>query len=104
VHLGAPGYRRRLHGRRLNQVAQGGHRERYAALQVAHADLFARLPEHRRASSLSPLRKALYPLLFGARPEVPLQRYVKPWFDRLGIWTRRAPAGRAGTGAGRRDA
>ena len=88
VHLGAPGYRRRLHGQRLNQLARRRHKERYAALRRAHPDLFARLAEHRRASDLSPLRRALYPLLYGARAEIPFERQIKPWFDRLGIWTR----------------
>jgi len=91
VHLGAPGYRRRLHGQRLNQLARTRHRERYAAMRRAHPDLFARLREHRRASDLSPLRRALYPIVYGARAEIPFERQIKPWFDRLGIWTRAAP-------------
>jgi glycosyltransferase involved in cell wall biosynthesis len=90
VHVGGPGYRRRLHGERLNHLARRRHRERYEALRRAHPDLFARLSEHRRASDLTPLRRALYPLVYGARPEVPFERQVKPWFDRLGIWTRAA--------------
>jgi glycosyltransferase involved in cell wall biosynthesis len=88
VHLGAPGYRRRLHGQRLNQLARRRHTERYAALRRAHPDLFARLGEHRRASDLSPLRRALYPVLYGARAEIPFERQIKPWLDRLGVWTR----------------
>jgi glycosyltransferase involved in cell wall biosynthesis len=90
VHLGAPGYRRRLHGQRLNQHARRRHKERYAALRRAHPDLFARLSDHRANSDLTPLRRALYPVVYGARAEVPLERHVKPWFDRLGIWTRAA--------------
>jgi glycosyltransferase involved in cell wall biosynthesis len=90
VHVGGPGYRRRLHGRRLNHLARRRHAERYAALQRAHPDLFARLGEHRRRSDLSPLRRALYPIVYGARAEVPFERQIKPWFDRLGIWTRAA--------------
>jgi glycosyltransferase involved in cell wall biosynthesis len=90
VHVGGPGYRRRLHGERLNQLARRRHRERYAAMRRAHPDLFARLPEHRRASDLSRWRRALYPVVYGARPEIPLERTLKPWFDRLGIWTRAA--------------
>jgi glycosyltransferase involved in cell wall biosynthesis len=91
VHLGAPGYRRRLHGRRLNQQARERHRERYAAMRRAHPELFARLREHRRRSDLSPVRKLLYPVVYGARPAVPFERRVKPWLDRLGIWTRAVP-------------
>jgi glycosyltransferase involved in cell wall biosynthesis len=90
VHLGAPGYRRRLHGQRLNQLARTRHAERYAALRRAHPGLFERLGEHRRASDLSPARKLLYPLVYGARAEVPFESVLKPWFDRLGIWTRAA--------------
>jgi glycosyltransferase involved in cell wall biosynthesis len=90
VHLGAPGYRRRLHGQRLNQLARRRHRERYDAMRRAHPDLFGRLREHRRASDLSRTKRALYPLLYGARAEIPFERQIKPWFDRLGIWTRAA--------------
>jgi glycosyltransferase involved in cell wall biosynthesis len=90
VHVGGPGYRRRLHGERLNHAARRRHEERYEAMRRAHPDLFARLGEHRRASDLSPLRRALYPLVYGARAEVPFERRIKPWFDRLGIWTRAA--------------
>jgi glycosyltransferase involved in cell wall biosynthesis len=90
VHIGGPGYRRRLHGQRLNHLARRRHAERYAALRQAHPGLFAQLSEHRRASDLSPLRRALYPIVYGARAEVPFERQIKPWFDRLGIWTRAA--------------
>jgi glycosyltransferase involved in cell wall biosynthesis len=95
VHLGAPGYRRRLHGQRLNQRARSRHAERYAALRRAHPDLFTRLGEHRRASDLSPARKLLYPLVYGARAQVPFEAALKPWFDRLGVWTRAAPPDRS---------
>jgi hypothetical protein len=30
-------------------------------------------------------------VLYGSRAEVPFERTLKPWFDRLGIWTRAAP-------------
>jgi glycosyltransferase involved in cell wall biosynthesis len=92
VHLGEPGYRRRLHGRRLNHVARTRHAERYAALRRAHPDLFARLREHRAASDLPALKRALYPIVYGARAEVPFERVLKPYFDRLGVWTRARPA------------
>ncbi len=100
VHVGGPGYRRRLHGQRLNQLARTRHAERYAAMRRAHPDLFSRLGEYRRSSDLDPLRRALYPLVYGARAELPGERYLKPVFDRLGIWTR---AARPGTRARRRD-
>jgi glycosyltransferase involved in cell wall biosynthesis len=97
VHLGGPSYRRRLHGRRLNHEAKDAHQERYDALRRQHQDLFNRLSEYRRSSDLSPLQRALYPVLFGARPEVPFERTLKPWFDRLGIMTRAVPPSRVGT-------
>ncbi len=95
VHLGGPGYRRRLHGRRLNHEARARHAHLYAAMRSAHPDLFARLPEHSRASDLSPLKKRLYPLVYGARAEVPFEHLLKPWFDRMGIWTRARPEARS---------
>jgi glycosyltransferase involved in cell wall biosynthesis len=88
VHVGGPGYRRRLHGQRLNQLARRRHRERYEAMRRAHPELFGRLREHRRASDLSRAKRALYPLVYGPRAEIPFERQIKPWFDRLGIWTR----------------
>jgi glycosyltransferase involved in cell wall biosynthesis len=96
VHLGAPAYRRRLHGRRLNYRARDAHQERYDAMRRLHRDLFQRLPQYKRSSDLSPLQRALYPVLFGARAEVPFERRLKPLLDRLGIWTRAVrPARRA---------
>jgi glycosyltransferase involved in cell wall biosynthesis len=93
VHLGRPAYRRRLHGRRLNQKTRESHREHYEAMRRLHPELFKRLPQYRRSSDLSRLRRALYPVLFGARAEVPFERVLKPLFDRLGIWTRTARSG-----------
>jgi glycosyltransferase involved in cell wall biosynthesis len=89
VHLG-PGrvsYRRRLHGRRLNAKARAKHVEIYRAIRGDHRELFSRLKEHRRRSDLSLLRRVLYPLVYGERESVPFQRWLKPWADRLGVWT-----------------
>lgn len=104
VHLGGPAYQRRLHGRRLNQQTRESHREHYEAMRRLHPDLFKRLPQYRRSSDLSLLRRVLYPLLFGARPEVPFERTLKPWFDRLGIWTRTTPRSGGGIRKRRRAA
>jgi glycosyltransferase involved in cell wall biosynthesis len=90
IPLLAPAYRRRLHGERMNQIARARHAERYAAMQRAHPKLFAELKEHRRRSDLGHVKRALYPLVYGARAEIPFERRIKPWFDRLGIWTRAA--------------
>jgi glycosyltransferase involved in cell wall biosynthesis len=89
VHLG-PGvisYRRRLHGHRLNAEAKRRHADIYHAMRDDHQELFASLGEHRRRSTLSHTRRLLYPLVYGARAEVPFERRIKPWLDRFGIWT-----------------
>ncbi len=90
THLGPgrPGYRRRLHGPRMNAAAKRNHGEIYRAMRDDHAILFGRLREHRRDSDLSILRRALYPLIYGARAELPFERRLKPLADRLGFWTR----------------
>jgi glycosyltransferase involved in cell wall biosynthesis len=80
-------YRRRLHGRRLNHQAREHHREIYRTLRDAHPRLFADLPEHRRHSDLSSVRKLLYPVVYGERARVPFEDFLKPIADRFGIWT-----------------
>jgi glycosyltransferase involved in cell wall biosynthesis len=89
AHLGPGviGYRRRLHGTRLNAEAKRRHAEIYKVMREGHPQLFAELAEHRRRSDLPLLRKLLYPVVYGARAEVPFERRIKPWLDRLGIWT-----------------
>ena len=89
VHLGPGviGYRRRLHGSRLNAEAKRRHAEIYKAMRADHPELFGSLAEHRRRSTLSRTRRLLYPIVYGARAEVPFERRIKPWLDRLGIWT-----------------
>jgi glycosyl transferase family 2 len=89
VHLGPGviGYRRRLHGGRLNAEAKRRHAEIYQSMRDAHPDLFGSLAEHRRRSDLSRTRKLLYPLVYGTRAAMPFERQIKPWLDRFGIWT-----------------
>jgi glycosyltransferase involved in cell wall biosynthesis len=89
VHLGPGviGYRRRLHGSRLNAEAKRRHSEIYNVMRGDHPDLFGSLDEHRRNTDLPLLRKLLYPVVYGARAEVPFERRIKPLFDRLGLWT-----------------
>jgi glycosyltransferase involved in cell wall biosynthesis len=89
VHLGPGviGYRRRLHGSRLNAEAKRRHAEIYDVMREGHPDLFGSLDEHRRRSDLPRLRKLLYPVVYGGRAEVPFERRLKPLFDRLGLWT-----------------
>jgi glycosyltransferase involved in cell wall biosynthesis len=91
VHIGAPGYCRRLHGTRLNQRARMHHRELYAELRARHPDLFSELREYRRRSDLPLHKKYLYPYIFGPRPAAPLERWFKAPFDRFGVWTRARP-------------
>ena len=89
AHLGPSRitYRRRLHGRRLNHQAREHHREIYRTLRDSHPRLFAELPEHRRHSDLSGVRKLLYPVVYGERARVPFEDVLKPIADRFGIWT-----------------
>lgn len=85
-------YRRRLHAGqrvRLLDLGKGQHRQIYAQLRAAHPNLFGRLREHRRKSTLSAPRKLLYPLIYGGRTRFRFERHVKRLLDRLGVWTLR---------------
>ncbi len=82
-------YRRRLHGQRMLGAAKADHRSLYRALRREHPGLFAELSRHRRESELSPVRKALYPILYGGRRRFGFEAKVKRWLDRAGIWTLR---------------
>lgn len=91
VHVG-PGlltYRRRLHGERMLTTAKRNHRELYRTLRGRHPKLFAEIGEHRRRSDLSPLRRTLYPYVYGGRRRWGFERHVKALLDRLRIWTLR---------------
>ena len=98
VHLGAGrcGYRRRVHGARLNAAAKGRHALLYRRLRRRHPRLFAELGLHRRRSDLSRPRRLLYPLLYGERARWPFEERLKPWLDRSGVWTRRRRGRAAG--------
>ncbi len=85
-------YRRRLHaasGGRLLDLGRSQHRRLYGRLRALHPDFFARVRAHRRGSDLSPVRKLLYPVVYGGRPRLPVERRVKRLLDRLGVWTQR---------------
>jgi glycosyltransferase involved in cell wall biosynthesis len=91
VHAG-PGlltYRRRLHGERMLTTAKRNHRELYRTLRGRHPQLFAEIAEHRARSDLSPLRKRLYPYVYGGRRRLGFERHVKALLDRTRIWTLR---------------
>jgi glycosyltransferase involved in cell wall biosynthesis len=91
IHAGAGvlTFHRRLHGTRMLGAAKADHRALYRRLRGEHAGLFSELGAHRRASSLSPLRKFLYPVIYGGRRRYPFEGKVKAWLDRTGIWTLR---------------
>lgn len=91
VHLG-PGvvsYKRRLHGERRLQSDRKRHARVYRRLRRLHPSLFRKLSEHRRRSPLSPLKKLLYPVVYGRRPRYGFERSVRVWLDRRGLWTQR---------------
>lgn len=91
VHAG-PGritYRRRLHGERMLTNAKRHHRELWRTIRARHPELYRDIARHRRASDLSPLRKALYPVVYGGRPRFAWERRAKRGLDRLGVWTLR---------------
>jgi glycosyltransferase involved in cell wall biosynthesis len=91
IHLGpaAITYRRRLHGHRLLQAAKAHHPRLYRELRREHPGLFAKLPEHRRRSSMSARRRFLYPYVYGGRRRFRWERRVKALLDRVGVWTLR---------------
>jgi glycosyltransferase involved in cell wall biosynthesis len=91
VHVGEGllTYRRRLHGERMLTAAKRNHRLLYRTLKERHPRLFAAIGEHRRASDMSPLRKLLYPVVYGGRPRFRAERHLKALLDRSRVWTLR---------------
>jgi glycosyltransferase involved in cell wall biosynthesis len=77
LHAGAGtvALRRRIHGNRMLGDAGRRHRELYGHLRRLHPTLFGEIRRHRRASDLTPVKRSLYPVLYGARPP-------------LGLWSR----------------
>jgi glycosyltransferase involved in cell wall biosynthesis len=82
-------YKRRLHGTRRLQLDRRRHLRLYQTLRRLHPRLFEQLRENRRRSPLSPVRKLLYPVVYGWRPRFGFERSVRVWLDRRGIWTQR---------------
>jgi glycosyltransferase involved in cell wall biosynthesis len=89
VHLGDTLYLRRMHAPGLDLRARRRHAAIYRALRAGHPRLFAELEAHRQASSLSPVRRWVYPLVYGERRLLRGVRFVKPLLDRAGVWTPR---------------
>jgi len=88
VHAG-PGvvsYRRRMHDNRRLGRSKQRHQALYREMRQAHPELFARLPEYRRQTTLSPLRRRLYPLLYGDRKRYGFEVTLRRAFDRVGLF------------------
>ena len=79
IHLGPgrPTYRRRLHGSRMLTDAARRHRRLYGTLRATHPALFDELGRHRDTSDLPPLKRALYPVVYGPRPPLGLMTRVR---------------------------
>lgn len=82
-------YRRRIQRHRRLSSDRSRHAESYRLLRSLHPDLFARLPEHRRRTTLGRGRALLYPLVYGRRSRRGFERRVRVWLDRLNLWTKR---------------
>jgi glycosyltransferase involved in cell wall biosynthesis len=80
-------YMRRMHSGRLAWAGRSYNLRLYRALRERHPQLFARLREHRAATDLNPIRARLYPVIYGRRPRVRAETFVKAILDKLGIWT-----------------
>lgn len=91
VHLGpgAPSYRRRIHGTRMLSAAKRQHVALYAKLKSDHPLVFAGASNYRRESDMSPIRKFLYPIVYGRRRRFGFEKHFKRLLDRAGIWTLR---------------
>jgi glycosyltransferase involved in cell wall biosynthesis len=86
---GAVTFKRKVHPDRMGASAKPRYRAIYRALRERHPKLFAQLREYRRRSAMNPLRKWLYPVVYGGRPRLRGEPLIKSALDRLGIWTLR---------------
>jgi len=86
---GALTFRKRFHGSRMLTRARRDHRELYRNLRAGHPGLFRDLGRYRRASDLSAVRKALYPIVYGGRRRFAFELRVKRALDQVGVWTLR---------------
>ena len=86
-------HRKRFHPGRMLDARRyglgGDHRRIYATLRELHPGVFGELRRHRRESDLSVPRRLVYPLVYGGRRRIRLERRIKLTLDRLGIWTLR---------------
>jgi glycosyltransferase involved in cell wall biosynthesis len=88
VHAGhdVVSFRRRTHGSRMLADRKGRHVAVYRDMRDHHPELFRRLREHRRTTTLSPLRRRLYPLLYGGRRRFRAEVWLRRTLDRFGVW------------------
>lgn len=86
-------FRKRFHPDRMLDARRyglrGDHRRIYATLRALHPGVFAELRRHRGESDLSIPRRVLYPIVYGGRPRLKLERRIKLTLDRVGVWTLR---------------
>lgn len=79
-------YRRRNHGRRMLADVKAAHRDVYRQMRELHPRLFAELPAHRRRSPVGPVRKAVYPILYGGRRRFGFEPALRRALDRRRLW------------------
>jgi glycosyltransferase involved in cell wall biosynthesis len=91
VHLGPNEitYRRRAHADRRGADQYARHREVYRRLRARHPALFSDLREARRSSDMSPMRKLLFPLVYGGRRRLPGEGRLRSALADRGVWTLR---------------
>jgi glycosyltransferase involved in cell wall biosynthesis/peptidoglycan/xylan/chitin deacetylase (PgdA/CDA1 family) len=78
-------FRYRVHGERGFRKAARNRRALYRGMRRTHPALFAELRRHRRESSLPPVKRRLYPLLYGYRPNSGLKRRLEGLLFRLRV-------------------
>jgi glycosyltransferase involved in cell wall biosynthesis len=90
VHFGfgVVTYRHRVHVDTLRMLAtaRAFHPRLYSRLRADHPRLFDELTAHRKRSPLHPVRKRLYPIVYGRRPRYSWDHRAKSLLERLGIW------------------
>lgn len=100
VHIGAEKitYLHREHGFRLAKQAREHHLALFEGLKRNHSRLFSERGLRRRTSDLGPIRRTLYPIVYGQRSSMrPLARRIRDLLDRFGIWSPQYRLGEAET-------
>jgi glycosyltransferase involved in cell wall biosynthesis len=86
IYVGAPVYRRRVHGGRMLGDNRADHRRIYAELCRRHSGLFARRKELRRESNPALWKRVAYPIVLGKK-HLPIwfEEWLKRQFFKRGI-------------------